>query len=101
MHAQEPLAICTIKYYFYRLHITRGSLLVTTSLKMLLLNHHVLLTDQVAGCMLSEEIVKLKLPHVLKCVLIQSCELKIPKQPVLVGDALGPFTCTMIVLLLD
>ena len=49
---------------------------------MSLLNHHVLLTcltDHISECMLSEEIVMLRLLHVLKCVLIQSCELKDPQ----------------------
>lgn len=43
------------------------SLLVITSLKKVLLNHHVLLTcftDQEAGCMLSKGLVTMKLPHV-------------------------------------
>ena len=105
IHAKEPLVTCTTKCYLHRLHVTRGSLLVITSLKMSLLNHHALLTcltDQMAGCTLSEEIVKLKLPHVLKCVKMQSCELRIPKQPVtLVGHALGLFMCPIIALLLE
>ena len=88
----------------YRLHVTRGSLLVTTSLKMSLLSHHVLLiclTNQKAGCMQSEENVLRKLLHVIKCVYLQVCELKIHKQPVvLLGNALGLFMCTSIVPLL-
>ena len=68
------------------------------------LNHRVLptcLTDQKAGCMLSEGNVQMKLPHVIKCVQIQSSELKIPKQPVIpLGSALAVYMCTLIVLLL-
>ena len=104
IHAKEPLVTCTTKCYLHRLHVTRGSLLVITSLKMSLLNHHVLLTcltDQIAGCTLSEEIAVLKLLHVPKYVQIQSCELKISKQLViLLGNALGLSMSTIIVLLL-
>ena len=92
------------KCYLDRLHVTRGSLLVIISLKMSLLNHHVppmRLINHLALCMLSEEIVKLKLPHVLKCAKIQSCELKIAKQmSIPLGSALGPYMYTIIVPLL-
>ena len=88
----------------YRLNVTRGSLLVTTSLKMSLLSHHVLLiclTDQMAGCMLFEENVVMKLLHVMKCVHLQVYELKIHKQPIiLLGNALGLFMSTLIAPLL-
>ena len=57
--------------------------------------------NEAPECMLCEENVKLKLPHVLKCVLIHSCELKTPKQQVLLTEgALETYMCIVIVLLL-
>jgi len=53
-----------------------------------------------AGCMLSEDNAVVQLLHVLKCVGIQSCKLKMPKQPVKVGNALDQYMFTTIVLLL-